>query len=220
VLETVERGAAEFDKAIDECVRRFSTNALCRAVNEAQLTEDQYTTLLKVLHGQVLSGPITFAIAASHCDATRPDLRAYLLRHASEEEGHYRWIEHDLHSLGKGVADPLAMPIVTESYVAYNEFVARRSPIRRLAIAAMLETLGGTIGGGLARKALSCLELRVDQASFFASHATTDAVHMIELREIIQTCRPDGTEWSIMAETARHAAGLYSAMYEFAAQGY
>jgi len=113
VLEAIDQGSVEFEKAIDDCVVRFRTNALCRAIDEGRCTSGQYVRLLQTLHGQVLSSPITFAIAATHCNESRAPLRSYLLRHAAEEDGHYRWIEDDLRSIGAFLEPMHGMPIVT-----------------------------------------------------------------------------------------------------------
>lgn len=212
-------GSTHFQTALKNAIDRFSDNAFIGLIKEGRLTRRHYAKLLKLLYHQVKSGPLSFALAAQHTSESQESLRAYLLLHAAEEESHYTWIVADLKNIGvDDASSSFEITPAVEQYIAYNEFVARRSPLRRLAIASVLEGLGGTVGSGLAAVAFKQLELDAGRATFFTSHAITDAKHMLEIRGIIESCEPSAETWEKLIETAEITATLYSAIYNEASR--
>ena len=101
----------------------------------------------------------------------------------------------------------------TEAYISFNERVAKRMPIARLAIACVLEGIGGQLGNSYGKKLVQILGLTKEQTSFFLSHGETDKHHMHELAEVINGSELSPEEWGWMTQAATVAGQLYSNMY-------
>lgn len=208
-----------FASISDAAMERFLANSFCRAVTDGTISIDAYARLLRQLYFQVRSSPTTFALAACHCKDDQLPLRDYFLKHAHEEKTHHSWILDDLRECGVTELDEIAstVPAAAECYVAYNYYIATVFPLGRLAIAYVLETLGGRFAASLATRGISILQLRREQATFFLSHATTDAVHM---NEVAQTLREfaRGSDWEALSRVASNAARLYANLYNAAVE--
>ena len=89
---------ADFTKCRDESIDGFaSNNALVAAVESGRFGVSDYRTLLTHLHYQTLKAPVSFALAGANC-CRRERWRVvadYLIHHANDENGHYRWVEQD-----------------------------------------------------------------------------------------------------------------------------
>ena len=86
-------------------------------------------------------------------------------------------------------------------------------PIARLAIACVLEGIGGQLGSAYGEKLVKTLNLTKEQTSFFLSHGETDKHHMQELNDLISVCELSTEEWGWMTHAATVAGQLYRNMY-------
>jgi hypothetical protein len=92
--------------------------------------------------------------------------------------------------------------------------VATKAPIARLAIACVLEGIGGRYGSWYGQRLAEALHLRKEQVTFYLNHGDTDKVHRDELNGVISTCNLTPEEWAWMAHAAAMAGRLYRAMYD------
>lgn len=203
-------------EAKSSAISAFPNARVINHMLNGTVTLDHYKNLLLTIFHQTRSGPYTFAMAASNCPWKHKAAKEYLLRHALEEANHWEWILNDLKSIGYGADDPreLFPHVACEAYIGFNERVALRFPLARLAIAAVLEGGGAQHGGGYGRKLMEALKLSPKNCTFFLSHAETDKEHSAEIDQLLQSCDLSNQEWAWMAHGAKTAGHLYRAMYD------
>ena len=207
--------AAMFRGAVGGHVAAFEAAGLVQRVVRDDVSLVHYHAILTTLFHQTRSSPFTFAEAAVNCDWRHESAKDYLLQHAEEERTHWRWILNDLESSSYEGPDPRSLfPHPTcEAYISFNERIAKRMPVARLAIACVLEGIGAAFGERYGRKLLHSLKLRPDQASFFLSHGETDRQHVEEVWQVVSRCDLKPDEWDWMNHAATVAGQLYGAMY-------
>lgn len=208
-----------FLAAVDEQIEQFAGNAMLRKLMTGSVALTDYQRLLNMLFHQVRSSSSTFALAAIHMPWDQWQAKEYLFAHAHEESSHWRWILDDLDAIGQvgtSPADRRAAPEVA-TYVAFNERTAMQMPLGRLAIAAVLEGIGGRLAQRFLPTAAKRLQLTPGQMRFFSGHAGTDVVHSQEIAALLLACVKTSQEWQQLVQIARHAGELYSAIYEAAA---
>ncbi len=208
-----------FQQAVAEAVASFPANAMCRRLDAGDFAMQDYRRLLRTLFHQTFEGPATFALAGFHCPLRHEAARAYLMKHAEEEKHHYEWLISDLRNVGDDGPDPRSTfpGPATAAYVAFNVYCALREPVARLAIAAVLEGIGGRHGTTYGRRLATTLGLTRAQASFFLSHGELDVGHVEEVLATIDACDLGPRDWAFMAHAARTAGALYNGMYDEAA---
>lgn len=206
---------AVFRDTVGDHVAAFKAAGLVKRVERDDVSLTHYHAILTTLFHQTRSSPFTFAEAAANCDWRHEAAKEYLLQHAEEERTHWRWVLNDLRNSGYDGPDPRSLfPHPTcEAYISFNERVAKRMPVARLAIACVLEGIGAAFGEQYGRRLLQSLKLRPDQGSFFLSHGETDKQHIEEVWEVIARCDLRPEEWSWMNHAAAVAGHLYCAMY-------
>ncbi len=218
-MNETERGSREgFREAVAAAVAAFPDNEMCRRLDHGALEMGDYHALLLTLFHQTFEGPGTFALAGFHCPTRFEGARKYLVHHAEEEQEHYLWVIDDLRATGYEGPDPRGtFPCPeTQAYVAFNVYTATRHPVARLAIAAVLEGIGGRWGTQYGTRLLQALHLQKRQAKFFLAHGELDKGHVEEVFEVIDGCELTPLEWAWMGHAARTAGALYRAMYDAA----
>jgi len=205
-----------FDKTVADQIAAFETARLMKRVAAGAVTMAHYHAILTTLFHQTYSSLYTFAKAAANCTWRHEKIKEYLLQHAEEERTHWRWVLDDLNNTGyTGPSPRTTFPHPTcEAYISFNEKIAERIPIARLAIAAVLEGIGAHFGGLYGKKLLDGLKITPKQASFFLSHGETDKVHNKELTEVIHASDLTPEEWGGMIHAATIAGIFYRAMYD------
>lgn len=217
--ERVERRGADkqqFSQAVEAAIVNFPSNRLCQRVDDGSLEMKHYHAILTTIFHQTYSSPYTFARAAVNCSWRHEAAKDYLLRHAEEERTHWRWVLNDLSATGyQGPSPRTGFPHLTcQAYIGLNYYVAEQMPIARLAIAAVLEGIGGRYGGAYARRLVTKLGLNSQQTQFFSGHSETDIVHTAEIHKVIEQCELTPEEWGWMVYAARTAGQFYRAMYD------
>lgn len=201
---------------VDEAVKHFPSNTLCKRLDGGKLTIQDYHSALRTLFHQVYFSSSSFALAAAHCPPELTHVRNYLIRHADEEKDHWLWILSDLEKTGyKGPDVKTLFPTAAaQAYIAFNYYIATWKPLSRLAIALMLESVGANFGKRYGNALLMALRLTKEQTQFFFGHGDTDVGHTQALWEIIRSCELSPQELGWMCHSAEVAGRLYFQMYE------
>lgn len=175
----------------DEARRAFETHPVVLDAVAQGMTVERYRTLLLELYHVVWHfNPVSAAAASRLADSHR-QVRYFLYEHMQEESGHEEWVRNDLQAVG-------VEPAVTEAYepspftralVGYNYWAAdRRHPCSVLGMLYTLEVIASVYGGPFASAIKESLLLQGERGvSFINSHATMDAKHMADLRQVLNT---------------------------------
>jgi pyrroloquinoline quinone (PQQ) biosynthesis protein C len=175
----------------DESRRAFETHpAVMDAVARGMSVERYRALLLELYHVVWHFNPVC-AAAASRLDDRFAGIRYFLYEHMHEESGHEVWVRNDLEAIG---VDPEATRVHAPSadtlaLNGYNYWAAdRRHPCSALGMLYALEVIASVYGGPFASAIQEALLLDGDRGvSFIGSHATMDARHMAELRQVLDT---------------------------------
>ena len=184
---------AELITRTDEDRRGFETHpTVVDAVARGMDVERYRALLLELYHVVWHFTPVCAAAASrmgSAADETLQPIRHFLYAHMHEEAGHETWVLNDLQAVG--VSDAAARAHAptpdTLALVGYNHWAAdRRHPASVLGMLYALEVIASVYGGPFAAALRESLLLEGDAGvSFIASHATLDARHMADLRQVL-----------------------------------
>jgi len=165
----------------------------------------RYRSLLLELYHLVWHFNPVCAAAASRVPDKLRQVRYFLYEHMHEESGHEQWVTNDLEAVGVSQATVLAhQPSMnTLALVGYNHWAAdRRDPCSVLGMMYTLEVIASVYGGSFAEAIRSSLLLEGDRGvSFISSHATMDAEHMAELRQVLNTVDDEAAREAIVEST-------------------
>lgn len=205
-----------FEDALAQQVNAFVLIATCRKVDEGTFRLADYHAILTMVFHQVFESSSSLALAAAQCGPGHYEAKAYLMHHADEEKSHWQWVLNDLEKTGYSGSDPRSTfpPPACLTYVAFNYYTSLRHPIDRLAIAAMLESLGASHGKAYATKICRHLKLPADQAQFFFGHGDTDVGHTRDILNVLAASGLTKTDYDRMTNTVVVAGTLYRAMYD------
>jgi pyrroloquinoline quinone (PQQ) biosynthesis protein C len=206
----MSRFFAELVSRTDESRRSFETHPIVMEAVADGMTLQRYQALLLELYHVVWHFNPVSAAAASRMGTpeleTLQPIRHFLYEHMHEETGHELWVLNDLEAIGitRGDARAHAPSLATLSLVGYNYWCAdRRHPCSVLGMLYALEVVASVYGGPFASAMRERLLLEGDAGvSFVDSHATMDAKHMAELREILNQVNDDAARAAV-AESVR-----------------
>src|SRR5205809_7331389 len=169
-----------FEAAVRSSIASFPTSRLIRRLESGTATLSHYHAILLTVFHQTYSGPYNMALAAHRCSWRHEKAKEYLLRHAIEEQSHWRWVLDDLRATGYTGADPRTLfPHPScEAYVSFAERVSEQAPYARLATNSVLEGIAAEFGGRFGAMLISQLGLESHQVSFFINHGETDKAHV------------------------------------------
>jgi pyrroloquinoline quinone (PQQ) biosynthesis protein C len=194
----------------DEARRAFELNPVVLEAVASGMPLPRYQLLLKELYHLVWHFNPVCAAAASRMgdpghEALQP-IRHFLYEHMHEETGHEAWVLNDLDAIGVPLQAARAhTPSVhTLALSGYNYWSAdRRHPCSVLGMLYTLEVIASVYGGPFASAIKESLLLEGDRGvSFIDSHATMDAQHMAELRQVINQISDDSAR-AAMVESVR-----------------
>jgi pyrroloquinoline quinone (PQQ) biosynthesis protein C len=194
----------------DEDRRGFENHpVLMDAVAQGMSVERYRALLLELYHVVWHFNPVCAAAASRMGDpgheALQP-IRHFLYEHMHEETGHEAWVLNDLDAIGVPLQAARAhTPSVhTLALSGYNYWSAdRRHPCSVLGMLYTLEVIASVYGGPFASAIKESLLLEGDRGvSFIDSHATMDAQHMAELRQVINQISDDSAP-AAMVESVR-----------------
>ena len=189
----------------DEARRDFETHPVVLDAVANGMSIERYRKLLLELYHVVWHFNPVCASAASRVPDAQRQVRYFLYEHMHEESGHEEWVMNDLEAVGVQPADTRGyQPSVhVLGLTGYNYWSAdRRHPCSVLGMMYALEVIASVYGGTFSSAIRDSLLLEGDRGvSFISSHATMDAEHMIELRQVLNTITDEQARESI-AESA------------------
>lgn len=184
---------AELIARTDEDRRAFETHPTVVDAVARGMSVGRYRALLLELYHVVWHfNPVSAAAASRMGDPAHEALqpiRHFLYEHMHEEMGHETWVLNDLEAIGITPADARAHTpgAYTLALTGYNHWAAdRRHPASVLGMLYALEVIASVYGGPFASAIRESLLLDGDRGvSFIASHASLDAQHMADLRQVM-----------------------------------
>jgi len=189
----------------DEARREFETNPVVLDAVAHGMPIERYRKLLLELYHLVWHFNPVCAAAASRVPDKLRQVRYFLYEHMHEESGHEQWVMNDLEAVGVRQAALLAHQpaLTTLALTGYNYWAAdRRDPCSVLGMMYTLEVIASVYGGSFAEAIRGSLLLEGDRGvSFISSHATMDAEHMAELRQVLNTIEDDAAREAIVEST-------------------
>jgi pyrroloquinoline quinone (PQQ) biosynthesis protein C len=179
----------------DEARRDFETHPVVLAAVADGMTVERYRALLLELYHVVWHFNPVCGAAASRVSDVHRAVRYHLYEHMHEESGHEEWVLNDLEAVGVDAEttrshEPTAHTLALNGY---NYWAAdRRHPCSVLGMLYALEVIASVYGGPFAAAIKESLLLDGERGvSFIGSHATMDAKHMAELRDVLNTLHDD-----------------------------
>lgn len=215
--DAVRREVEEALGAIHD--RTIKRSRVWAALVEGTLREEHYAGLLREWYhytqhsGGVLEGAVLPHLVSGHRELVRG-----LLKHALEEEPHYRLCEHDLSAMGRDMATlrssrPLPSTEVLSGFV-YARMQLGDAVAAYLGHRLNLEQLGATYGAQATQMLTACLpHASPAWFTFLRAHAQDDGDHVEEVIELLRRCL-DGRSLGDILETAETSATLYAAMLD------
>ena len=190
---------AELVTRTDEARRDFETNPVILASVANGMSVERYRLLLQELYHIVWHFNPVCAAAASRIPDAQRQVRYFLYAHMHEESGHEDWVMADLDAIGVTESDVRghAPSVHTLALTGYNYWAAdRRHPCSVLGMMYVLEVIASVYGGTFAAAIRESLLLEGERGvTFIGSHATMDAGHMVDLRQILNTVKePEAAE--------------------------
>ena len=196
---------AELITRTDEARRDFETNPVVLDAVANGMPVERYRKLLLELYHLVWHFNPVCAAAASRVPDKLRQVRYFLYEHMHEESGHEQWVMNDLEAVGVSQATLLAHEpsLHTLALTGYNYWAAdRRDPCSVLGMMYTLEVIASVYGGTFAEAIRTSLLLQGDAGvSFISSHATMDAEHMAELRQVLNTVTDDAARAAVIEST-------------------
>jgi pyrroloquinoline quinone (PQQ) biosynthesis protein C len=197
---------AELVTETDEDRRGFETHPKVVAAVAEGMSLERYRALLLELYHVVWHFNPVCAAAASRLDDRFQAIRRFLYEHMHEEAGHEDWVLNDLEAIGVPSAASRAHAPRADTLAlnGYNHWAAdRRHPCSVLGMLYALEVIASVYGGPFANAIRESLLLDGDRGvSFIDSHATMDAQHMAELRQVLNLVT-DGSAQAAVIESVR-----------------
>ena len=189
----------------DESRRAFETHPVVLEAVANGMSVERYRRLLLELYQVVWHFNPICAAAASRLPDTHRQVRYFLYEHMHEESGHEEWVLNDLDAVGVGAQATRAHQ-PSESTLAlagYNHWSAdRRNPCSVLGMLYALEVIASVYGGPFASAITESLLLQGGRGvSFISSHATMDAEHMADLRQVLNTLRDEAAHDAVVEST-------------------
>ena len=196
---------ADLIKRTDVARREFETKPVVLDAVAHGMPIERYRKLLLELYHLVWHFNPVCAAAASRVPDKLRQVRYFLYEHMHEESGHEQWVMNDLEAVGVRQATMLAHQpaLTTLALTGYNYWAAdRRDPCSVLGMMYTLEVIASVYGGTFAEAIRGSLLLEGDRGvSFISSHATMDAEHMAELRQVLNTIDDDAAREAIVEST-------------------
>jgi pyrroloquinoline quinone (PQQ) biosynthesis protein C len=189
----------------DEARRAFENHPVVMDAVANGMSVERYRTLLLELYHVVWHFNPACAAAASRIQDSHREVRYFLYEHMHEEKGHEEWVLNDLQAVGVDRDSALAHSpaAFTLALNGYNYWAAdRRHPCSVLGMLYALEVIASVYGGPFASALKERLFLQDDRGvSFINSHATLDAEHMAQLREILNLLEDDAARDAVIEST-------------------
>jgi pyrroloquinoline quinone (PQQ) biosynthesis protein C len=189
----------------DSSRRDFETHPVVMDAVASGMSVQRYRALLLELYHVVWHFNPVCAAAASRMADDLASVRYFLYEHMHEESGHEVWVRNDLQAIGVPPAqtEAHAPGLHTLALNGYNYWAAdRRHPCSVLGMLYALEVIASVYGGPFASAIKESLLLEGEQGvSFIGSHATLDAKHLAELRQVLNTVHDEAARAAVVEST-------------------
>jgi hypothetical protein len=175
---------------------------------------DAYIRYLINVYNYAQYSSKVMAIAAARCINTYPELAAYLLRHAEEEQGHDRWALADLVDMGVDeTAACQARPSpACAALIGFIHYVATyANPVGLFGWMYVLEAVGNDMGTPIAQRLNEWLGGKAMR--FVAGHGVADTDHTRDLTDQIQTFITSEQDRADVDQVADVVADLYLRLF-------
>jgi pyrroloquinoline quinone (PQQ) biosynthesis protein C len=185
----------------DESRRGFETHPVVMDAVARGMSAQRYGALLLEIYHVVWHFNPVCAAAASRLADDFASVRYFLYEHMHEESGHEVWVRNDLQAVGVTPAQTQAHApgVHTLALAGYNYWSAdRRHPCSVLGMLYSMEVISSVYGGPFAAAIRESLLLEGDRGvSFIGSHASLDARHMAELRQVLDTVHDESARAAV-----------------------
>jgi pyrroloquinoline quinone (PQQ) biosynthesis protein C len=189
----------------DEGRRDFETNPVVLDAVAKGMSVERYRRFLAELYHIVFHFNPICAAAASRMGNRDQSVQHYLFDHLREEVGHDEWVLNDLEAVGadRTIVERQRPSPFTLALVGYNYWCADRAhPYSALGMVYALEVIASVYGGPFSAAMHESLLLSGDRGiTFISSHATMDAVHMSQLKSVLDTIEGSEVEDAIVGST-------------------
>lgn len=199
--------------------RTIKRSRVWAALVEGTLREPHYAGLLREwYHYTQQSGGVLEGAVLPHLVGRHRELVRGLLKHALEEEPHYRLCEHDLSAMGRDVemlrrSRPLPFTEALSAFV-YARMQHGDAVAVYLGHRLNLEQLGATYGAQATQMLTACLPHAPPAwFTFLRAHAQDDGDHVEEIIELLGRCLA-GRSLDDVLEVAHTSATLYAGMLD------
>jgi pyrroloquinoline quinone (PQQ) biosynthesis protein C len=200
-------------------VEELDAHSIARRLFEGTLDANSYAHYLVQTYHYVRWTTPLLAGAGHRMKRLGHSLRLaeLLLRKASEERGHERWLLADLKNLGwpaRRVETSERSPAV-EAYIAWNRYTALSGvPTAFLGTAYVLEYLSVHRASGAVERLLAANTIpNIRKAvTFLRGHGDVDGDHVAELRSVLRSVT-DREEQSALLLSARTTRALYTGLF-------
>lgn len=183
------------------------------------ITVEHYAAFLRETYHYTKLSALIQSTAIPHFQRKNRDLVKPFLRHAQEEESHYKLCIKDLENLGYRGDDLLnSHPLpTTEGYVGFAinriHFV---NPLAYFGYLFNLEYMAIKLGPEFISVIKDHLKLEKHQLSFFMAHVEEDQRHVEELLNLIDSSIVTSEDQQEVLYAAKTASALYAIMVDAA----
>lgn len=148
----------------------------------------------------------------------KPGPAQLFLQKAHEENGHEKWILHDLHALGekRHIVHRIKPVPAVRAYVAWNSYtVADDSPVAFLGAAYVLEALSAARAGAVAKNLVGNTRISniANAVMFLSGHANADLEHIVVLGRAIEMFADSERDRAQILLTAEMTRASYMGLY-------
>lgn len=199
--------------------RNLKKTAFWEHLESGTLTIDHYASYLKETYHYTRRSALIQASSIPHFQIQYRDMVRGFLKHAFEEESHYRLCLNDLASLGHDrdeIEGSSPLP-ATEGYLGFIfNRIAFVNPLSYLGYLYNLEYMAISVGPKAVELLKMNLGLKKDSLSFLLVHAHEDIDHTDDLTTIIEKHIKDERDRKEIIYTALTASALYASMIDSA----
>jgi heme oxygenase len=192
----------------------FATTSIINKLLAGQPDRDAYLRYLVNAYNYAQYSPKIMALAASRCLTSHPELGAYLLRHAEEEQGHEDWALADLADMGIDPAQVLReRPVLACSQlIGFIHYAAAfGNPVGLFGWMYVLEAVGTDMGTPVAERLQAWLGGKASR--LVAGHGVADTDHTRDLTEQIEHYIVPEQDRADVVHVAEVVADLYLRMF-------
>lgn len=199
--------------------RAVMTHPLVAAIEARKMNRLQYRAYMEDVYAYAQHSSQVIGLAGVRLVGTHPLLAQYLLHHAVEELGHDKWAASDLRDLGftdaQLAASRPSSPCLRMIGLEYF-YAQHANPVGLFGWMFVLESLGGAVGGQIARAIDEALNLNGKGTYFLSGHGEADTHHAEDLFRVISSGVTSPSDREVFTRMAREGQDLYTQILDHA----